>query len=326
MLTRYASDRKKDSDGKEKLVARIIWLKDDKSKAREYLTRARKSLAATVPIGISVDGAEGPGAYGLNRNVTLTILVGVKGRVTANFALIQPNDTDAPKILAEVAAVIDEKAPTREDLAKYGRSYGKAGDMRAQMARTDEKLRRLVNRLRPEDLTDEKAEEFIAEIEKYIGRDREKRRDLGIIARVVSARKDFASIGTAAARKKIEEWAKKYGGRAARQRPERSGQDRSGRKGNPELVAVLRPIIGKDLTPEEVDTAAARAEKYIAEHEGITSELVRISRAVLENEYGTKRAREHFTKWVEKYAKKAEDKPERGESKKREGEKKQQRL
>jgi hypothetical protein len=322
-LTAWAGDRPKDKDGKEKLVTRIIWLDDDKSKAQEYLTRARKSLGVTVPIGVSVNGGEGPGAYGLNRNVTLTILVGVKGKVTANFALVQPSDTEAPKILAEVAAVIGEKAPTKKDLAKYGRSYARAGKMRQQMARTDPTLRRLVTSLRPKDLTDESAEKVVAEIEKYVEKDRKKMRDLGIIATVISSVRNFATSGTEGTRKKIQEWAKKYGGRGARQRagrPERPSGNAE-RKDNSELVAAFRLVIGKDLTPEEVDQAAARAEKYIEEHEESADELVRIARIVIEKGHGTDRAREHFAKWVKKYAKKAEDKPQRGEGKNR-GEKK----
>ena len=70
-----------------------------------------------VPIGISVDGAEGPGAYGLNRNVTLTVLAGKGGTVTANYALVQPSvQADAPKILAEVAELVGGEVPPLEEL------------------------------------------------------------------------------------------------------------------------------------------------------------------------------------------------------------------
>ena len=53
-----------------------------------------------------------PGAYGLNRNVTLTILVGKDNRVTANFALVQPSlQADVPKVLGEVVKLIGGKVP-----------------------------------------------------------------------------------------------------------------------------------------------------------------------------------------------------------------------
>src|SRR5205823_2231531 len=68
-------------------------------------------------IGISTDGKEGPGSYGLNRTMTLTILVGKEGKVTANFALVQPSlQADLPKILDEVVKVAGGKAPKVEEL------------------------------------------------------------------------------------------------------------------------------------------------------------------------------------------------------------------
>jgi hypothetical protein len=67
-------------------------------------------------VGISVDGIEGPGNYGLNRKVTLTVLVVDKGKVVANFAIVQPNETDAPKVAAAVAKVLGKKPPTAEEL------------------------------------------------------------------------------------------------------------------------------------------------------------------------------------------------------------------
>ena len=111
LLTDYAHTRREDG-----LRAGVVWLDDDRSKAEEYLRRARRSLGFRVPVGIALDGAEGPGAWGLNRNVTLTVIVAEKGRVTANFALVQPSDTDLPKVLDEVVKLIGGKAPTIDEL------------------------------------------------------------------------------------------------------------------------------------------------------------------------------------------------------------------
>ena len=69
-------------------------------------------MTKAPPVGISIDGAEGPGSYGLNRNVNVTVLVGKDGRVTANFALIQPSELDATKILGEVVKLVGGTAPT----------------------------------------------------------------------------------------------------------------------------------------------------------------------------------------------------------------------
>ena len=71
-----------------------------------------------VPVGISTDGQEGPGAYGLNRKVQMTILVGKDDKVTANFALVQPSAAaDGPRIAqAIVDALGGGKGPTAEEL------------------------------------------------------------------------------------------------------------------------------------------------------------------------------------------------------------------
>src|SRR5687768_14114923 len=84
-LTSYTVSRAKDG-----LVTGVVWLDDDSTEAENMLKRIRHALTAGAPTGISLDGKEGPGSYGLNRNVTLTILVGKDSEVSANFALVQP--------------------------------------------------------------------------------------------------------------------------------------------------------------------------------------------------------------------------------------------
>ena len=77
------------------LATRIVWLAANPVEAEAFLTRARGSLRFKSPVVISLDGAEGPGNYGLNRKATLTILVAKDDKVVANFAIVQPNETDA---------------------------------------------------------------------------------------------------------------------------------------------------------------------------------------------------------------------------------------
>lgn len=118
-LARYAAGRSTDG-----LHCGIVWLAADRSEAEEYLKRARPSLDFQSPIGISIDGIEGPGSYGLNRNVGLTVLVAEKGTVTANFALVQPALTDALAILAEVVRLIGGEVPPIEQLQPPPRRGG----------------------------------------------------------------------------------------------------------------------------------------------------------------------------------------------------------
>lgn len=115
-LTSYTHSRAKDG-----LTTGVVWLSDDVTEAENTLKRIKNALAAGVPTGISLDGREGPGSYGLNRKVTLTILVGNKDKVTANFALVQPSlQADLPKILAAVVKETGGTAPSVESLTRVG--------------------------------------------------------------------------------------------------------------------------------------------------------------------------------------------------------------
>src|SRR5688572_23335464 len=94
VLSSYTVSRAKDG-----LHTGVVWLDADATEAENTLKRIKHALTPHAPTGVSLDGREGPGAYGLNRNVQLTILVGKAGKVTANFALVQPSlQADLPKI------------------------------------------------------------------------------------------------------------------------------------------------------------------------------------------------------------------------------------
>jgi hypothetical protein len=100
----------------EGLATHFVWLTADKSNTEQFLNRAKNSLNLKSPVSISLDGLEGPGNYGLNRKVTLTIVVAKADKVVANFAIVQPNETDAPKVLASVAKLLGKPAPTLEEI------------------------------------------------------------------------------------------------------------------------------------------------------------------------------------------------------------------
>ena len=90
----------------KKLHGQIVWLSEDKEKTEEYLKRAKDSLNLQTPIGICLDGKDGPAAYGLNDKVTLTILLIKDVKVVGNFALADPNETDARKILPALKKLV----------------------------------------------------------------------------------------------------------------------------------------------------------------------------------------------------------------------------
>lgn len=200
----------------------LVWLDDDRAKAEAYLTRARNSLQFKVPVGVSVNGGEGPGAYGLNRNVELTILVANANKVTANFALVQPSVTDAPKIAAALAKLIDAKPPTQDELTKLAypkgnmrrnapakpadNQNGKPNNDRAKPSPVDPALGSLLRGMIQKDATPAQVAKAAADVEKYVGDDAAKRATVLRISGVIVERK----YGTEAAQKQASKWREKY--------------------------------------------------------------------------------------------------------------------
>jgi hypothetical protein len=91
---------------KEGLAAHIVWVTGDVDKTEAFLKRAQNSLKLQVPVSICLDGKDGPPTYGLNDKVAVTVLVTKDRKVVANFALTDPNDQDAPKVIEAIKKAI----------------------------------------------------------------------------------------------------------------------------------------------------------------------------------------------------------------------------
>ena len=116
------------SKQKEGLQSRLVFLTKDPTETEAWFRRARRALPDGVSPLISTDGIEGPGAYGLNRKVTMTVIVADKNKVSANFAIVQPSiQADAPKIGHEIVKVLGgEKPPTLADMGFKNRQKNMA--------------------------------------------------------------------------------------------------------------------------------------------------------------------------------------------------------
>ena len=94
--------------GKEGLAAHVVWITDDVKKTEAYLKKAQNSLKFQTPLSVNLDGKDGPMAYGLNDRVALTVLVAKGGKVVANFAFVDPNETDAPKVIESLKKIVSK--------------------------------------------------------------------------------------------------------------------------------------------------------------------------------------------------------------------------
>jgi hypothetical protein len=209
ILTSYTVSRAKDG-----LHTGVVLLDDDTTEAENMLKRISHALTREAPTGVSLDGREGPGSYGLNRNVTLTILVAKDGKVTANFALVQPSiQADLPKILKAIVDVVGGTVPKLEDLAGMPQMRAPAGD------EPDPKLRGLIRPVIQRNATPDTVDQAAAAVEAYVKTNESARREVGRIARTIVGSGKLSNYGTERAQEILRKWAKQYG--AADEKPAR---------------------------------------------------------------------------------------------------------
>ena len=103
-------DQKTDKD----LQVACVFLTDDPDTltnrfARAFPTMQKRGLDV---IAVSKDGRNGPGAYGLNRNVSQTIILAKDGKVTRNFVFRQGLLYADPHVMGGIAELVDEDVET----------------------------------------------------------------------------------------------------------------------------------------------------------------------------------------------------------------------
>ncbi|MBI1923129.1 hypothetical protein HYR99_02650 [Candidatus Poribacteria bacterium] len=116
IYTLFSSLRRIASKSKQELHMSLVFLGDDPDTPglKKLYQMAKQFVPEAGLVGVSREGREGPGAYGLNRNVAMTILVAKGGKVTHNFAFAQPMVWPDPHLLGAIADVIGEEPATLE--------------------------------------------------------------------------------------------------------------------------------------------------------------------------------------------------------------------
>jgi hypothetical protein len=183
----------------------VVFLSDDPTATQAWAERARHALPAEVPLGISLEGIEGPGAYGLNRHVMLTVVIGKQDGVTANFALIQPSVAqDAPAIGAAIQQVLGhDLKPT---LAEMG---GRAAERmeNARGARDDDgRFRALLRPVIRKTATPDQVAEAAKAVEAEAEKDAAFRDRLTTAARTIVESGKLSDYGTPAAQEYLRKW------------------------------------------------------------------------------------------------------------------------
>ena len=203
-LTRYTMSR-----SKEGLTTGIVMLADDTTTAEATVKRMQHALVRQAPIAVSPEGREGPGSYGLNRTMTLTILVAKENRVAANFALVQPSiQVDLPKVVEAICQVVGGPAPSLQEL------LADEPGMREMIAKestsgSSENLdvRSLLRPLIQLDATKEQVEESAKKIVAAMEKSPELRKEIYRIATTIVESGKLPNYGTEWAREQLTQWA-----------------------------------------------------------------------------------------------------------------------
>ena len=216
-LMHFGSQRKKDG-----LFTAAVFLYEDLTAGTERLKGIQRYLPDKASVGISENGIEGPGAYGLNRNMTLTILIAHKNKVTANFAIVQPSvQADVPKILKEAVKLVGGQVPTLAQLGVQRYSAAKKKRMPAgKKTRPGQELppevASLLRELIQKSATTDEVDKAAQEIEKLFDKKRETRQQVAQIAQRIMDAGKLSSYGTAKSREYLKKWARQFASRKDR--------------------------------------------------------------------------------------------------------------
>ncbi len=165
----------------DRLTTEIIFLVSDRLEGEQRSKAATRSLGLKSRAGLSLDGPEGPGNYGLNKECMMTIITAKDNKVTANFAFVQPGIADAPAVLAALARTCgDSSPPTLDELTTNARG----GDARGQQSKmkrdgaakeefpgavpTDPKLNSLLRQIIRPTNDDATVDNLAAQMEKWV--------------------------------------------------------------------------------------------------------------------------------------------------------------
>ena len=187
----------------EGISGAVVFLSADPTKTENWAQVARGSLPPKIPSGVSLDGLEGPPAWGLNRNVGITVAIGSKGKGVASFALVQPSvQADAPRIGKAIAELLDAKPPT---LAEMGVNLrGERGADQAGMPDMRSLLAPLIRR----DADAAEVDKAAAAIEAAAAKDERVKSEVHRIAKTIVDSGKLANYGTPAAQEYLRRWAK----------------------------------------------------------------------------------------------------------------------
>ncbi|MEM6468150.1 MAG: hypothetical protein AAF802_01175 [Planctomycetota bacterium] len=204
-ITQFASSR-------PGIKSMVVFLTDDPTETKQWTSNVRRHFPKEVSYAISVDGIEGPGSYGLNRNVALTVIVGDQRKVTYNAALVQPQlQTDGPKILKAIVEVtgggdVPDIATLDPRVAAQARMRETPDAARSRNTRLGTLVRAVINKR----ATSDEVLSAAKRVEAYIDSNEDARKELArIVSTIVNSGK-LENYGTQMAQDVLKRWSETY--------------------------------------------------------------------------------------------------------------------
>ncbi|QDU92577.1 hypothetical protein [Lignipirellula cremea] len=208
VLMKYAQSRRQDG-----LFAAVGFLGEDPAATEKWLQTVQRHLVPQATYAIAPGGVEGPGAFGLNRNVTLTVLLAKDGVTTASFALVQPSlPVDGQAILDAIAANLGDVRPAKiadispqQPAARNGARPAARAEDRPGMS--PDLLRSLLQPVIDKNATPAQVDAAAAKVEAAIAENPALGREIHRIATTIVNAGKLANYGTPHAQAKIKAWA-----------------------------------------------------------------------------------------------------------------------
>ncbi|TWU54662.1 hypothetical protein Poly51_33810 [Rubripirellula tenax] len=194
----------------EGLRSRLIFLTTDPTETEAWFRRARHALPVGVAPMVSMDGVEGPGSYGLDRKMTLTILVANQGKVVANFPLIQPSiQADAPKVGRAIEKALGrDLSPTLAEMGFAARPMESRNP--TQSSEQEGIYRQMMSPVIRKTATAEDVDAAAEKVEKFAAKNQWFKDHVYKAANLIVGSGKLSNYGTAPAQVYLKKWAKEF--------------------------------------------------------------------------------------------------------------------
>jgi hypothetical protein len=131
-----------------------VWLSDDRTAGEQRIKQTSNAIKMRNPMTLSLDGAEGPGNYAINRIATLTLVIVKDGVVKKCLAFTDTGHKDIPIVTAAIESITGKLPGTaKERMAVLPDDAAKLKKIVADLWSENERLKKQLanqrNRRRP---------------------------------------------------------------------------------------------------------------------------------------------------------------------------------